>query len=77
MDNKRRTRQLIELGGLVTIAKLDKYSKNILMGALTKLEKSLEQSSELKLEELSILGKKIFNDRKRIRTQKREGEWLL
>lgn len=59
---KKRTRRLIELGGLVSKAQLDDWNANTLLGAFLSL-KERESDSQL-LEEWSYKGGSAFNEGK-------------
>jgi hypothetical protein len=57
---KKRTRRLIELGGLVSKAQLEDWNANTLLGGLMFL-KERELDSQL-LDEWSDRGGKVFNE---------------
>ena len=59
---KRRTRRLIELGGLVSKAQLEDWNSNTLLGALLSL-KERESDAQL-LEEWAYRGGSAFNEGK-------------
>jgi len=59
---KKRTRRLIELGGLVSKAQLEDWNSNTLLGALLSL-KERESDSQL-LEGWSYKGGCVFNEGK-------------
>ncbi len=63
-NSKERTKQLIELGGIVKIAELDKLEPALLLGLLMVAKASFERMEEEKKNVLKKNGSKIFTDRK-------------
>jgi len=47
-ERKKQTRRKIELGGLVTKAKMDEFSKDIILGALISVRKEIEKDNNVK-----------------------------
>jgi len=60
---KKRTRRLIELGGLVSKAQLEDWNANTLLGALLSLKE--RESDARQLDEWSYKGGSAFNEGKR------------
>ncbi len=59
IERKKRTRRLIELGGLIVKAELDSFNNNTLLGALMSLKSSL-QTNESLIEEWTSIGAAAF-----------------
>lgn len=59
---KKRTRKLIELGGLVSKAQLDDWNANTLLGALLFLKE--QETNATQLDEWSYRGGNVFNEGK-------------
>lgn len=66
-ERKQRTRNLIELGGLVTKANLDYLPVNTLYGALLSLNEALKENEEIKAV-WTTKGNAAFNQEKQDRT---------
>jgi len=47
-DRKKQTRRKIELGGLVIKAEMDKFSKDIILGALISIRKEIQKDKNIK-----------------------------
>lgn len=47
-ERKKQTRRKIELGGLIIKAEMDKFSKDIILGALINARKEIEKDSNVK-----------------------------
>ena len=47
-ERKKQTRRKIELGGLVIKAKMDAFSKDIILGALISVRKEIEKDNNVK-----------------------------
>jgi hypothetical protein len=59
---KKRTRRLIELGGLVSKARLEDWNANTLLGALLFLKEREADSQQL--DEWAQRGGSVFNEKK-------------
>lgn len=59
---KKRTRRLIELGGLVSKAQLESWNANTLLGGLLFLKE--QEANAIKLEEWAHRGGSAFNERR-------------
>lgn len=59
LERKKRTRRLIELGGLIVKADLESLNNNTLLGALMSLKSSL-QTNESLIEEWTSIGAAAF-----------------
>ena len=57
---KKRTRRLIELGGLVSKAQLEDWNSNTLLGALLFLKE--RESDAQQLDEWAYRGGRVFNE---------------
>lgn len=66
-ERKMRTRNLIELGGLVVKAKLDHLPVNALYGALLSIEEDLKNNDTIKATWI-LKGNAAFNEEKQERT---------
>jgi len=47
-DRKKQTRRKIEFGGLVIKAEMDKFSKDIILGALISIRKEIQKDKNIK-----------------------------
>lgn len=47
-ERKKKTRRKIELGGLVIKAEMDKFSKDIILGALINARKEIQNDADIK-----------------------------
>jgi hypothetical protein len=62
LERKKRTRRLIELGGLIVKAELDALKNNTLLGALQSLKSSIEKNETLIHEWTEQGGVHIIHD---------------
>ena len=59
---KKRTRQLIELGGFVSKAQLEEWNSNTLLGGLIFLKE--QEANSPQLDEWTYKGRRVFNEGK-------------
>ncbi len=63
-QRKKETRRKIEFGGLVVKAKMDEYSKDVILGALIDAKEQLLQTIDVK-KVFEVKGQKAFLETKR------------
>ena len=66
-ERKRRTRRLIEIGGLVVKAELDFLSSNAIYGGLLEMQKQLSQDESV-ISKWESIGKNAFEQEQKLST---------
>jgi len=66
-ERKKRTRQLIEVGGLIVKAELDFLSANAIYGGLLEVQKQLSQDKSI-ISKWEATGKKAFEQEQKLAT---------
>ncbi len=66
-ERKRRTRQLIEIGGLIVKAELDFLSSNAIYGGLLEMQKQLSADKSI-ISKWEAIGRKAFEHEQKLST---------